>query len=139
MRTFGRNNKLQQWVRFALKTGLLLTDAKAWNAVNEQLRNRADDVRGVMREKYEETAERLQDARDAYRGRNYWLTPTASFLGGVGLGVGLGILFAPVSGEEARAALRGKAMDLKDKVTDFATSSTRYQSSGTMATGTDGD
>jgi len=121
-----------------MKFGLLLTDAKMWDAVNEQLKERSDDVRGAMKEKYEDTTDRLREARNALQGRSDWVASTASFLGGVGIGVGLGILFAPVSGEEARAALRDKATDVKNKVSDFTSGATRY-SSTTAATGTNGD
>ncbi len=142
MRSLGRRNKAKQWVRFALKTGLLLTDAKAWEAVNDQLRERADDVKEAARERYEDATDRLQSASDALQGRRSdWLASTASFLGGIGIGVGLGILFAPVSGEEARAALRDRAIDFKDKVSDFASGANRFGASvaGSAATGTDGD
>jgi gas vesicle protein len=121
-----------------MKFGLLLTDAKIWESINGQLRDRADDMREAMREKYEDTTDRLYGARNALQGRNDWVTPTASFLGGIGIGVGLGILFAPVSGEEARAALRDKAVDVKNKVSEFAAGSSRYGTPST-ATGTDGD
>ncbi len=138
MRALGRESKAKQWLRFAMKFGLLLTDAKMWDAVNEQLKERSDDVRGAMKEKYEDTTDRLREARNALQGRSDWVASTASFLGGVGIGVGLGILFAPVSGEEARAALRDKATDVKNKVSDFTSGATRY-SSTTAATGTNGD
>ena len=138
MRGIGRESKAKQWARFALKCGLLLTDAKMWDAVNEQLRERSGDVKDVVKQEYEDTADRLHDAHKALRGGSDWLTSAASFLGGVGIGVGLGILFAPVSGEEARAALRDKAADVKNKVSDFTSGATRYGSPRT-ATGTDGD
>jgi gas vesicle protein len=35
-----------------------------------------------------------------------------AFLFGLGLGVGLGVLFAPMSGEEARNTLQERAQDL---------------------------
>ncbi len=37
-----------------------------------------------------------------------------SFLAGLGLGIGLGILFAPMSGEETRNNLSQRASDLAD-------------------------
>jgi gas vesicle protein len=138
MRALGRESKAKQWVRFAMKCGLLLSDPKMWDAVNEQMKERSDDVRDAVKQKYEDTTDRLRDARNVLQGRSDWLTSTASFLGGVGLGVGLGILFAPVSGEEARAVLRNKAADVKNKVSDFTTGATRYGSSA-ASTGTNGD
>jgi len=37
-----------------------------------------------------------------------------SFLAGLGIGVGLGILFAPMSGEDTRSNLTQRASDLAD-------------------------
>jgi hypothetical protein len=140
MRSFRRQTKAKNWARLAMKFGLLLTDAKMWDAFNDQLREHTDDVKDTVRQRYDDAAERLHEARHALQGRSDWVTSTASFLGGVGIGVGLGILFAPVSGEEARAALRDKAADVRNKVSDFAAGASRYGSSATAgATGTDGD
>lgn len=117
MRSYDKQGKMKQWARLALKCGLLLTDAKLWSQINDHLGERVDDVRGTVQDKYEEASDRLQAARNAMMGRsNNWIGPTASFVGGIGLGVGLGLLFAPASGEETRANLRHKATDLKDKV-----------------------
>jgi len=41
-----------------------------------------------------------------------------SFLAGLGLGIGLGVLFAPVSGDETRSNIRGRANDLADSARD---------------------
>jgi gas vesicle protein len=135
---FGRGARAKQWARFAMKIGLFLTDSKLWSAVNEQMKERASDLRDSMRASYKETSSRLEDAQDALHGRAHWLGHTTSFLGGIGIGIGLGMLLAPVSGEEARSAIRGKAADVKSKVSDFATGSTSYRSSSTP-TGTMGD
>jgi len=37
-----------------------------------------------------------------------------SFLVGLGIGIGLGVLFAPVSGEQTRSNIKGRANDLAD-------------------------
>jgi len=130
MRGF-RDNSAKNWARFALKAGLLLTDSKLWASIGEQLRERASDASDAARDRYEDAADRISDARDALQGRNAWVTPTVNFLGGVGIGVALGMLFAPVSGEEARSALRDKVVDIKDKVSDMTGSSGLRSATGT--------
>ena len=42
------------------------------------------------------------------------------FLAGLAIGVGLGLLFAPVSGEKARKSIQGKAEDLADQARGLA-------------------
>ena len=42
-----------------------------------------------------------------------------SFLAGLGIGIGLGILFAPMSGEETRSNLSQRAGDLADSARDL--------------------
>ena len=42
-----------------------------------------------------------------------------SFLAGLGIGIGLGILFAPMSGEETRSNLQQRASDLADSARDL--------------------
>jgi gas vesicle protein len=123
----------KQWARTAMKLGLLLTDAKLWADVNDQLTDQASDVRNKVRDTYDEATSRLQDASDALQGRNHWIAPTAAFVGGIALGAGLGMLFAPTSGEEARAALYDRASDLRGKVRDIA------GRAEAKATGTHGD
>jgi gas vesicle protein len=137
MRAFKPQNTVTKWARLALKCGLLLTDTKLWASVSERLRERADDMGDDLREQYEEKAERLHEAREALQGRQHWVAPTINFLGGLGLGIGLGLLFAPVSGEEARTALRDKVVDMTNKVA----SGTGFRSStiDASSTGTNGD
>lgn len=43
-----------------------------------------------------------------------------SFLAGLGIGIGLGIIFAPMSGEETRSNLQQRANDLADSARDLA-------------------
>lgn len=43
-----------------------------------------------------------------------------AFLVGLGLGVGLGVLFAPASGQKTRNSLQGRAQDLANSVASSA-------------------
>jgi hypothetical protein len=134
----GRSAK--QWARFAMKIGLFITDAKLWSAINDQLHERAEDISESVRGGYKETSSRFDNAQAALRGQTHWFSPTLGFLGGIGIGVGLGMLLAPVSGEQARSVIRGKATDVKNKVTDFAAgTSAGTQFRSTQPTGTTGD
>lgn len=124
-----------------MKIGLFLTDAKLWSALNHRLRERAENIGDSMRDTYEEATDRWDDAQYALHGHSHWVGSTIGFLGGVGVGIGLGMLLAPVSGEEARSVLRDKATGVRNKVTDFATGSsgsTQYRSTP-VSTGTGGD
>jgi gas vesicle protein len=42
-----------------------------------------------------------------------------AFLAGLGIGIGLGIIFAPMSGEETRENLSHRASDLADSARDL--------------------
>ncbi|HLW55697.1 MAG TPA: YtxH domain-containing protein [Candidatus Angelobacter sp.] len=42
-----------------------------------------------------------------------------SFLAGLGIGVGLGLIFAPLSGEETRDRIQRRAEDLADSARDL--------------------
>jgi len=138
MRGLNRPGVIQKWGRMALKCGLLLTDAKLWESLGGQLRDQADDATDGIRERYEDTADRLTRARDAYQGRRDWVTPAVSFVGGVGLGAGIALLLAPSSGAETRSAIREKVVDLKNRAQDAATESTLYRSAvRASSTGTD--
>ena len=131
----GLNRQTQKWARFALKCGLLLTDAKLWESVRERLRDRVDDIGEEVKRRYDET-ERLHRAHNTLDGHTNWVTPAASFIGGIGVGVGLGLLLAPASGEETRSALRDKVVNLKNRV---AAESTGYRTMHSSSTGTGGD
>ena len=131
MRTFERQSRAKDWGRAALKVGLLLTDAKLWSLINRQIRGRAEDWGDVARDRYEDAADRLHDAGRALRGDSDWVTPTLTFLGGVGIGVAVGMLFTPVTGEEARYRVREKFEDVKNKATDIASGEKGYYRTGT--------
>ena len=137
MRTRNRGHFAKDWARLALKGGLLLLDPRVRSVISDQFRNRVDDVREVVRDTYDEASDRFYSARDAIRGRSYWPQKTASFLIGVGIGAGVGMLLAPSSGAETREALRSRATDVKDRVSE-SVSSRLAQIRESAATGTEG-
>jgi len=103
----------------------------------ERLTDRADDVADAARRTYDDAADRLEGARTALRGESDWVAPFLSFVGGIAVGAGLGILFAPKSGEMTRASLRDIANETKNTVSYMAK---HVDSTESMpATGTDGN
>jgi hypothetical protein len=139
MRTFGKRYTTKEWARLAMKLGLIATDAKVWSGVNRQLRQGANDVNDVIRRKFGETTDRLNSARVEIRSHSDWLARVTSLLAGVGIGMGVGMLLAPTSGDDMRAALRDKVSDVKNNVGDIAARATRstrsssdYRSSGAV-------
>jgi len=129
MNALRRRAKNKNWFRFALKLGLLATDATVLSAIARMLTERNDD-REALRPR-----ERL--ANDL-RSRSGW-SHSSTLLLGFAAGVGVGILFAPVSGEQARNVIRDTAMDVREKVSDVAAwagrgpSSMARRSTGTYA------
>jgi hypothetical protein len=133
MRGSNVRSTTRNWARIAMKLGLLATDPHVWADVNERLSSRMEDMTdslkdrydeglGRLRDRYDEGLGRLKDARDALQGNNRWVGPTVGLLGGVALGAGIALLFAPQSGEETRAAIQDAAVDMKERVRDRVSS-----------------
>ena len=143
MRTFRSRNTAKDWARLAAKLGLLITDPKIRAAIADQFRDGMDHVTDTVATKYEDAVERLEAAGDVFRGRekSYW-PEVGGFLLGVGVGAGLGILLAPAPGSETREAIRDKAVDMKNRVVDSATTATGKVRSSSVrsmpSTGTEG-
>jgi hypothetical protein len=104
MNALRRRPTKKNWFRFALKLGLLASDAAVWTSIARMLSER-DEATEIRRENL---ASNLSPSRG-------WSHASTLFIG-VAIGVGVGMLFAPVSGEEARNTLRESASDLKAKV-----------------------
>jgi len=120
MTAFSRRPSRKNWLRLALKLGLLATDATVLSAIERMLTERNVPDEGVR------SRQRLSvDLRH----RRGWSHNSALLLGAA-IGFGMGILFAPVSGEEARNAIRDRVSDLRDRVSDAAAWATRSGSCG---------
>jgi hypothetical protein len=113
MNTFRRGPGGQHWFRFAMKLGLLATDAALWSSLASMLSER-DDARDPVRPR-ERFSSDIQ-SRDLQI-RHGW-SHASTLLAGVGMGLGLGLIFAPMSGEQARLAIRDTAVTLKNRMGD---------------------
>jgi hypothetical protein len=138
MRGFGTRHKAKDWARLAMTFGLLVTDAKLWSAMNDQIHQQAADISDDMRRNHGPNIEQLSFAQR--RQGSDWLGRITSLFAGVGIGIGVGMLIAPSSGEEARATLRAKVSDVKNSVGDMAARTSRSRAANEVrSTGTVGD
>jgi hypothetical protein len=127
MRNSIKNYTTKDWVRLAAKLSLLFTEPKVRKAVGERFQSGMDDLTDAVSnkygsfadkvaDKYEDASDRLGAANAALQGKNNWAAPVAGFLLGVGVGAGLGMLFAPAAGSETRDAVLKKVVGVRDRV-----------------------
>jgi hypothetical protein len=112
-----------------LGAGLYLLDP-----VRDRLAESIEDFTDRAQDTYETAAGRMDRASRAIRGDDsHFMSATTALLIGVGLGVSVGLLFAPASGEEIRSNLADKVQDFGDKVRN------RFSSEPQPASGTYGE
>ena len=93
--------KLNSLLRSVLKTAVYIMDSTADSVdrVSDRASRIADDARDVI-----------------YPDRGNALRNVLSFAAGIGVGVAVGVLLAPQSGEELRNSISDKVQDISDKV-----------------------
>lgn len=139
MGTMRKARKATNWARSAMKWGLLLTDVALWEAVTRDVKHAATSVGDRVQRRYDGHLEREPEPRVIVKTGPDWFGRTTSLLAGIGIGVGVGLLFAPSSGEQTREAIRDKAEEIKDRVSEAASRTIRFGSSSeSAATGTTG-
>ncbi len=108
MRRDTRSNLL----RLLLGAGLYLLDP-----LRDRLSERLDDISERAQDVYEGAADRVSSITHRMRGRQSdpWANITWLLIG-AGVGVGLGVLLAPASGEETRSNISEKVQKAGDKV-----------------------
>jgi hypothetical protein len=94
-------------IKSLLRTGLFLL---------EQSDAATSDMRERVRDSVEDISNRTRRAIRPQQ--NYVLRDVLAFAAGVSLGVGVGILFAPASGEETRSTLAERMQGVGTKVRD---------------------
>jgi hypothetical protein len=127
------NRKLNRMLRLLFSAGLVLTAPEGREKVRDGLSDRFDDISERASKGYDEVVDRLDRASRAIRGEGgSGAANVLGFLAGIGVGVGLGVLFAPASGEETRAGLKDKVQDVQMRARNAVSSELR------RATGTEG-
>jgi len=124
---------MNKFLKLLLGTSLFLLDQSdsATKKARDRAADRLSDLRDVAQEKYETASDRMARAARAIRGEdNHVLSNTLRFVAGVGVGLGVGLILAPASGEETRSVIAGRVHEMGDKV--------RKQFSSEDATGTHG-
>ena len=101
--------------------------------LRERLPDNIDDIKGLARETYDTASNRLGRASNVLRGKeeSRIFSKVGALL--IGVGVGVGLLIAPASGEEMRSGLTDKVSELGDKVRE------RTRKAPESATGTHGE
>ena len=96
---YGRGNNAKDWARLALKLGLMLTESSGRAEIGDRIKDQVGSVSDRIADKYEDTVDRFDAARSAFRGERSWASGLTGFLVGAGIGVGIGILLAPSASE----------------------------------------
>jgi hypothetical protein len=125
-------NKL---LKLLLGTGLYLLEQS--DDVTKNVRDRAaghiDDLRDAAQQTYETAAGRVAKASRALRGEDHHLLNNGlRFAAGVGVGLAVGLILAPASGEDTRSVIAGRVHEMGDKVRR------QFSSDDAAATGTRG-
>jgi len=126
---------MNKFFKLLLGTSLYLLEQS--DNATKNARDRAvgqiDDLRDAAWQKYEAAADRVARASKAIRGEDSnVLRNVLYFAAGTGVGLGVGLIFAPASGEETRSVIAGRVHEMGEKVRQ------QFSSEGARATGTSG-
>jgi len=97
----------------------LLVDAGLYllNPVRDRLGDHIDTVSEKAKDAYDEASGRVRKASRAITGEDRsGISSTAALLLGVGVGVALGILFAPASGKQVRRNIADSAREFRGRI-----------------------
>lgn len=127
---------MNNFLKLLLGTGLYLLEQS--DLSTRKIRDRAagnlNDLRDFAQEKYDTASDRVGRASRAIRGDddNQVVGNVLSLAAGIGIGLAIGVIFAPASGEETRTAITDKVRDFGGRVRN------QFSSEDFRATGTNG-
>jgi hypothetical protein len=113
-----RKDKVNKFLKLLLGTGLYLLE-QDHTTKNKRARTagQIDDFRDDVLRKYDAAADRVGKASRALRGEDDHAFGNAlRFATAIGVGISVGVLLAPASGQKTRRAIAGKAQELSDKL-----------------------
>jgi hypothetical protein len=107
------SRKNQVLLNVLLGTGVYLLDSMRNRMSGASL----DDLRTKANETYDTAADRFSRASDVIRGNDrHFMGPAVAGLLGLGIGVAVGVLLAPESGQETRNNIANQARDIRDRI-----------------------
>ena len=98
---------MNRLLKSLLRTGVFLLD---------QSDQAASDIRDRFRDGMDDLSTRTRHVMRSQE--SHFMKDALTFAAGVTVGIGVGMLFAPASGEETRNSIAGKAQDVGNRVRD---------------------
>jgi ElaB/YqjD/DUF883 family membrane-anchored ribosome-binding protein len=126
---------MSKFLKLLLGTGLYLLEQsdQSTRKIRDRAAENLNDLRDLAQDKYETATDRVSKASRALRGDDgQFVSNALSMAAGVGVGLAIGLIFAPASGEETRSALVDKVQTFGDRVKQ------QFSSGNLDATGTHG-
>ncbi|MGH9497916.1 MAG: YtxH domain-containing protein [Terriglobales bacterium] len=108
---------MNQFLRLLLGMGIVLTEPKQRHRIYNRVSDRLEDFADQASRGYEHATDRIGRMYRSARGdESPALANAASFVIGMGVGVGAGMLFAPASGKKTREAIVEKVEHLQSNL-----------------------
>src|ERR1017187_6054882 len=102
---------MNNFLKLLLGTGLYLLEQsdQSTRKIRDRAAENLNDLRDLAQDKYETATDRVSKASRAIRGDDgQFVSNALSMAAGVGIGLAVGIIFAPASGEQTRSAIVDK-------------------------------
>jgi hypothetical protein len=110
---------MNQFLRLLFGMGLALTEPRQRRRIYNRVTDRLDDLADNAARHYDNAADRVESLYRSVSGEDHpALAGATSFLIGMGIGVGAGVLLAPASGKQTREAIVEKVERFREDVRD---------------------
>jgi hypothetical protein len=108
---------MNQILRFLFGVGFLMTEPRQRRRIYSRMSDQVNDAVDRASRGYEAVADRIEDLYQTACGEDHRaFSGTTSFLIGVGVGAGFGLLIAPASGKKTRETIAGRVRGFQEDV-----------------------